>query len=351
MSATETITQASTSTPAAQFSYYASDKPLEDDDPAILKGPFQTGKGENIGKLSTTVQNIRESNEKFNIDVHGFQVLNHNSSLLPPAQHDGAIDFHDVNLVKSIYWPEITALVKQSFGARGAAVVNTTLRDIIACGPETYDSKNPRKNPKAAMGPFFLVHGDYTPDGGRAHLRAINPEKFYNELGTTSYITPEERETFQSLRAEVLAAEDVAMQEAGVDAAHWDGSNYAGPRWAMFSIWRPLSTVHRSPLGIMDARDLTSFAALPRTYRDRPGFVPEYKCANMLPILPREQIHRWYWMPEQKPDEVYAIKLFDSEAAKRDGVAFAAAHSAFELEGTEDLPPRRSIELRVMAIW
>ncbi|KAK9364561.1 hypothetical protein V1509DRAFT_635988 [Lipomyces kononenkoae] len=336
---------------SASFNYYASGIPLAEDDDFFMRAAL-AGKCDRLRPFTVPVYDIRQSREEFNINVQGFQVLKHSSSLLPPCQPEGTVNFHDADIVKSIYWGEITTLVKKSFKARGATVVSTTVRDVDSRDQTTYDPKNPRNDPRASFTPFFFVHADYSATGARAHLRALVPERFFNEIGMTPYTSLEERETFLSLRAQVLAAEDTAITQAGVNAADWDGSNYEGPRWAMFSIWRPLSTVRRNPLGLMDARDLSAHETLPRIYRNRPGFEPAYKSANILPYGPDSEIHRWYWLPEQKVDEVYAIKLFDSEALKPGGpAAFSAPHSAFELDGTGDLPPRQSVDVRVILIW
>lgn len=342
-----TATQAASAAPVtATFNYYTADEPPAVDDITLL-----TGASDKIAPFTGSVSSIRESKEKFSLDTHGFQVLKHASSLLPPAQPDGAVNFHDSELVKSTYWPEITALLRESFGARAVAIVNTTVRDIDGQRPDTYDPKNPRANPGAFYPPFYTVHGDYTPAGARSHIRALVPT-FFDAMGTALHTTPEERATFFQLHAEVVAAQDAAMKEAGIDEANWDGSNYAGPRWGMFSVWRPLSPVRRSPLAIMDPRDLTSYAELPRVYRNRPGFVASYTSTNLIVRGPKEhEKHRWYYLPGQQVDEVYAIKLFDSESQKEGGPIFGAPHSAFQLEGTNDLPPRRSAEVRAIVIW
>jgi hypothetical protein len=345
-SATTTATQTSGAPITASFNYYAGDEPPAVDDVSIL-----TGTSDKVGPSTGSVYSIRESKEEFILDTHGFQVLKHISSLLPPAQSDGAVNFHDEKLVKSAYWPEITALLRDSFGARAVAIINTTVRDIDGKRPESYDPKNPRAKSGSSVPPFYIVHGDYTPAGARSQVRALQ-HTLFDALGTAPHTTPEERATFFNLHTEVLAAQDAAMKEAGVDEAEWDGSKYTGPRWGMFSVWRPLSTVRRSPLAIMDPRDLTSYADLPRVYRNRPGFVPSYTSSNLLVRPPKDdKQHRWYYLPDQQVDEVYAIKLFDSDSQKEGGPVFGAPHSAFRLEGTSDLPARRSAEVRAIVIW
>ena len=64
---------------------------------------------------------------------------------------------------------------------------------------------------------------------------------------------------------------------------------------------------------------------------------------------------KWYWLPEQTPDEVLVIKLADSESGaigKPGGsVAGSTPHGSPLLPGTEDKPTRESIEVRVIAVW
>ncbi|CZS95548.1 uncharacterized protein RCO7_10056 [Rhynchosporium graminicola] len=96
------------------------------------------------------------------------------------------------------------------------------------------------------------------------------------------------------------------------------------------------------------------YAVLPRTYKNRAGHVKDYYSENPLVREPaEEETHQWWYLSEQKPEEVYAIKFYDSEALKSgDGsVRSMCPHSGFRVEGAEDAPPRRSSELRVWCIW
>jgi hypothetical protein len=59
------------------------------------------------------------------------------------------------------------------------------------------------------------------------------------------------------------------------------------------------------------------YAILPRTYKDREGYMKEYYSENPIlrpPIAGQEEKHNWCYLSEQKPEEVYAIKLYDGEA-------------------------------------
>ena len=261
--------------------------------------------------------------------------------------------------MKSTYWPELISLLKSRLGVRSAVAINTSVRDVSEIADKDFNTNNPRANPKQSLAPFFVVHGDYTPGGARAHLRALLPT-FFQDNGCMGGTTAQEREEFFRLRDEVVAAEEEGMKLEGVDDQwQWSGKNYAGPRWAILSVWRPLETVHRDPLAVMDSRTLfrqsieKPYVPFERMYKDRPGFVKEYKSENMLPIAPQNgEEHMWYYISEQRPEEVYALKLFDSEAHRQaSNVAECSAHSAFSLPGQESEELRKSVEVRVVIIW
>ncbi|KIW38863.1 uncharacterized protein PV06_08691 [Exophiala oligosperma] len=298
----------------------------------------------------------------FHLASHGFQILRHSSSLLPP-QTDRIPDFHDDQTTKDLYWPEVTSLIQSTLKARSAIAITTTVRDVSEVVETNQNHGNPRANKNQRFQPFTVVHGDYTPPGARGHMRAMLPT-FFEDNGMSGSNTPAERERFFSLRDQIIKAEDEAMaREGGVtDQWSWSGENYAGPRWMMLSVWRPLETVHRDPLAVMDPKSLLlkpgqegkpPYALFTRMYRDRPGFEKEYQSENLLPLAPENGAdHKWYYISEQKPDEVYALKLFDSEAQKQDSnVAPWVAHSAFPLPGQEGRDARKSVEIRVMVIF
>lgn len=62
--------------------------------------------------------------------------------------------------------------------------------------------------------------------------------------------------------------------------------------------------------------------------------------------------HAWHWIPNQEPDEVLIIQLFDSEAERNGlGVVGGAMHSSVHIEGTEMEEARESVEVRCPVIW
>ncbi|PVH87103.1 hypothetical protein DL98DRAFT_509980 [Cadophora sp. DSE1049] len=260
------------------------------------------------------------------------------------------------------YYPAIVSLLKEQLGIRAAAIVNHTLRDVASIDMNDVDKTNPRANEKArGTPPFFIAHSDYTAGGARSHLRAMTEE------WTDPSQTAEDRELFFRLKDEIIAAEDAAIAKAGFGPGNgdmlkgkgghwdWDGRGYDGPRYGIFSIWRPWETVKRDPLALIATPESElQFAVLPRTYKDRPGHVKEYYSDNpIVRVPPAGKPYDWYYLSDQKPEEIYAIKFHDSEAVRRgDGsIRSMCPHSAFRVEGTEDAPPRRSSELRVWCIW
>jgi hypothetical protein len=56
--------------------------------------------------------------------------------------------------------------------------------------------------------------------------------------------------------------------------------------------------------------------------------------------------HRWCWWSGMREDEILVFKIFDS-ARERAG-AWRCAHTSAVLPGTEDEPPRESVEIRAL---
>lgn len=60
--------------------------------------------------------------------------------------------------------------------------------------------------------------------------------------------------------------------------------------------------------------------------------------------------HEWFWIKDQRPEEVLMIQLFDSHLEK-EGRMSGAIHSAVTLEATEREDARESVEVRIVAVW
>jgi hypothetical protein len=120
----------------------------------------------------------------------------------------------------------------------------------------------------------------------------------------------------------------------------------SGKRWQIIGVWRPLKTVHRNPLAVCDART-TAEADFVKVERDFGGRAGAYSV--LKPGDGNEPGHRWYYLPEQRPDEAWVLKHFDS--LREDGNARQCAHTSFELPGTRNLPPRESVEFRALVLY
>jgi hypothetical protein len=197
-------------------------------------------------------------------------------------------DFYDQTEVRSIYYPEIEKLVKETSGAKRVLVFDHTLRSADSATREA----------KQISGPVRNAHNDYTEWSGPQRVRDLLPNE----------------------------AEELLKG-----------------RFAVVQVWRPIrSPVHREPLAIADARTIGTKELFPssRIYPDRVGEV--YHCA----FNPE---HRWYYFPNMQRNEAVVFKTFDST---RDGRARWTAHTAFDDPNSpEDAPPRESIEMRTLAFF
>lgn len=114
---------------------------------------------------------------------------------------------------------------------------------------------------------------------------------------------------------------------------------------------RPLHTVKRDPLAVLDARTLKDEETCVVDFRARGG-ITDYLATAQTLLPPQDASkHRWYFMPEQTPDDVLIIKLADIAAEENPAIANGCGHCAPEIEGMEGFEPRESVECRVLAVW
>ena len=128
-------------------------------------------------------------------------------------------------------------------------------------------------------------------------------------------------------------------------------------RWQVVNIWRPLATIRRDPLCVADyssvaESDLATCQYETGKIRDHTEKkdVETYWVGSGLRDGQRDEElkHKWYYTYEQRPDEILLFKIYDSdEHAKAKGIA----HTAVVVEGTEELPPRQSIEIRAFVCF
>ena len=196
-------------------------------------------------------------------------------------------DFHDASEVERVYVPEVLALIRKLTGAD----------KVINFGIMTRTN-----DPNAAEGnlPAYGAHVDY---GDRT------------------------------------VRDQVKLALGEEEAAKW----LAG-RYMLINVWRPIKVVESAPFALCDASTVAASDLCDSEVRGGLGDPNRPTLYGYAVSFNENQ--RWYYVPEQRPDEVLAFKLFDS---KRDAVQWTA-HSAFAHPGiAADAPPRESIEMRTIA--
>jgi hypothetical protein len=224
-----------------------------------------------------TISNARHRD--FVFDRDGFRFVRHDTKVR---------DFFDDAEVRSTYYAEMEALVKQESGCKRVVVFDHTLR---TADDELRESKKIREVVRR-------VHNDYTEWSAPQRVRDIVPAE----------------------------ADDLLSR-----------------RFAIVQVWRPIChPVETFPLAICDAASLSAddMVIAERRYPNRVGqtYAVTYNPA-----------HRWYWLPHMRRDEALVFKVFDS---MKDGRARWSAHTAFEdPTSPANARPRESIEIRTFAFF
>lgn len=206
-------------------------------------------------------------------------------------------DFWDESEVRARHYPEAEALVRELTGAARAIVFDHTLRRR---GPGRPPLDGSGGSFAAVREPVGRVHADYTPRSGPERMRST-------------------------------------LQARGLAPAR---------RFVIVGLWRSLNEqpLLDAPLALADARSLDAADLVPNDliYRDRRG---------QTYAIRHSARHRWHYFPRLTRDEVIVFKHYDSAAVDGPRTG-AAAHTAFEDPTTPpDAEPRRSLELRVLALF
>jgi hypothetical protein len=201
-------------------------------------------------------------------------------------EHTAVRDFLDAGEVANVLYPEAVALAMRLNGAAHA----------IAFGPV---ARSDRAGNSHSRLPAFGAHVDY----GRRTI------------------------------------EDIARPVLGAQADYW-----LGKRVVLMNLWRPISTVYRTPLALCDASTV------------QPGDLHDSEIRgglddpNRPPLfgynLSYNPAHSWYYTSHMQPGEVYAFKLYDSDSARPQWTGHTAINDP---EAAEDSPPRESIEIRTIS--
>jgi hypothetical protein len=304
---------------------------------------------------SVPITNIKDSlklgeNSPYTLDSHGFTARRHPSRLHSPPYSRAS--WNDEALLNILYIPEVEDLLTKLTGAAKIVTEMALIRsevhsevDALASSDtqaEAVETKDEDPWPKmigvstgVGASPAPKVHLDFSPMGARTHLR-----KFHSKLTEAG--------------KEVIAVEDHVLAR-GVSEDKLS-KYYSGPRWAMFSVWRPLKRVTRDPLAFADRRSFPKSDYIPVKLVEPtgkalrllyPNEADSHEAETLLAYGSRD--HKWCWIWDMEPEEVLVIQLFDSQAEKSGYCG--VMHSSIDVPGTENEPARESIEVRCTAFW
>lgn len=310
-----------------------------------------------------TTSNLPHASEgTAKLPTHGFAAVRHPTTLNSPPYTRQS--WNDPELLKQFYIPETEEMLKQITGAKTVITESLLLRSSVWSETDalathaghgeketetegTKKEQTPEETDLELGFPQFIgfspttggaspapkVHLDYAPNGAREHIRKFHP-------------------TFASAASSVIQAEE-QLQLEGKSLRSSYASSKLGPRWALFSIWRPLKTVARDPLALGDARTFLESDYVPVIVKTPNLGVPgETSTHNVESYLARwSEGQKWYFISHQEPEEVLVIGLFDSERDHETVAAGGTLHSSVDLPGTEAEEARESLELRCLAVW
>ena len=215
-------------------------------------------------------------------------------------------NFYDAEEVERVFYPEIERLLLDFFpGATDALVYNHDVfnKDYQGDAKEDQDNKNPGVN----RGYANLVHNDLNDNSGRVRCRELLTKNLRN-FGRTQHYT-----------------------EAEADAK-------MSRRFMSINLAKPMETVGQYPFVLCA---WPSFADQPyitnyRIYDDRVGETTRFTYRPG---------HEWYWLPQQKSNEVSMLKCYDSVT---DGsVSRWSFHTAcVDPTAPEDAPCRKNVVVR-----
>jgi hypothetical protein len=215
-------------------------------------------------------------------------------------------NFYDAAEVERVFYPEMEKLLLEFFpGATDVLVYNHDVFDKDYKGDRTEDQAN--KNPGVNANYAYLVHNDLNDNSGRVRCRELLTKNLRNFGREQRYAEAE---------------------------AHAKMSR----RFMSINLAKPMETVRQNPFVLCS---WPSFADQPyitnyRIYDDRVGETTRFTYRPS---------HEWYWIPQQRPNEVSMLKCYDSVT---DGsVSRWSFHSAcIDPTAPEDAPCRKNVVVR-----
>jgi hypothetical protein len=278
---------------------------------------------------------IFQDSSPFSLETHAFTAVKHKSILQSPPYAKQS--FFSEDTISEIYHPEVISLVKSVTGAKEVIIITDSVRSKEVVQPTKDTKRSPAANVLGwDMKSVMISGGDQTP-----RLTPLRPPHI-------DYNAESARIMLRSFIPEVWeAAKDIIEAE---DAAAASGTEYKGRRYAFLSIWRPLKTVTKDPLALCDPNTIDPERDLAYTGLKRPSLKGDYIAGPVSLTGIRAQSQKWYWIKEQKEDEVYFLQFFDNYAEK-EGRPLGVPHCSPELLDVKSGETRESIETRVVLFW
>ncbi|KAK3690241.1 GA4 desaturase [Podospora appendiculata] len=312
-----------------------------------------------------SVSDLAAAENHAQLATHGFTAVTHPTTLhFPPFNLSS---WKDPSLLTEHYIPDTVAMLKRITGCSAVITEALLLRSALwtesdalathAGHGRDIESDEPQPDPSAetlsletgfpafigfnasqgGVSPAPKPHVDYSPTGSRTHLRKYHPE-------------------LTMAAAAIIAAEDALLAEGkSLKENYHSADSPGGPRWALYSIWRPLKPVRRDPLALLDQRtlrdeDFISVNITTPCLGREDGSMETHEAEGYLASY--REGHEWNWIEDQKPEEVLVIGLFDSGMEREGGIASGGTlHSSVELAGREGEEARESLELRCLCVW
>ncbi|SMQ50379.1 unnamed protein product [Zymoseptoria tritici ST99CH_3D7] len=238
------------------------------------------------------------------LDEHGFSLVKHACKFEKDGNLEGLLKGRNV---EEVYAPEMIRLALEVTGASRAVAHNVAFRRK---GSDTREEEEEEQRGETESAVNV---------NGRTQADAQQPARHAHIDLTLQGL----RDTFRLARPDITAA---AQSIIDAEEAQSRGEDVVVPRFAAYSLWRPLKTVHRDPLALLDSQTLSPSDIVATTNRIPSSYS---KCSlpdnsNLLadgsyivsaytalpPKHPEQQ--KWYWVPEQKVDEVLIVKFADS---------------------------------------
>ncbi|KAI5366595.1 Putative hydroxylase/desaturase AsaB [Septoria linicola] len=310
--------------------------------PAYDRAIFANPRPKRLEQLELPLHDFRTSTEVARgfegLDQQGFTYIEHASSLTPDEMLAG-------RNAEDKLAPEVLEMMAKLTGAKRGVVHSIGFRRIPASKQQDLDfvpmrgseiDQQMEQIPKDGM----LVNG-------RHEQSASEPARQCHVDTTLEGL----RRTLQFSNTEIAeAAKNIMDAEALRKASH----DVEVPRYAAYSVWRPLKTVKRDPIAVADYRTLDPDDLVATENRIPSGINAEgdYIIEAYTGRPPKQPVkQKWYWVPEQKPNEVLIIKFADSAAETDPSIAACGLHASPVLPGTEEEEVRQSSEVRVYMFW